>query len=114
MLRILAAKLSEKLPGLDLQIVGQRSRKSVCLFELNSRFTRRIDLEYDVAESLEVRIHRSVERNLGVRHREAPHMRIVITALDRADVVGARPAGVGESDEANIHVATGRARRSAG
>src|SRR4051812_36496448 len=105
MLWILPAELGEVLAEFQLQIGRQRCRKRVCLFQLDPRITGGIDFEDDVAESLEVRIDRSVQRNLGVGNRKSPNFGVVVPTLDRSDVGLGRPASVCQRDKANVHVA---------
>src|SRR4051812_18131981 len=104
MLRILPAEVGKKLAELELQVVRQRLRDAVCLFELDFGLALIIQLEYDVAEPLEVRIHIAVERDLGVRQRETTDLGVVITELQRGNVLRGRPAGIRQRYESDVHV----------
>jgi len=86
-LRILTAEFGEELPELDLEVGRQGRRQSVGFLELDTSVPGGVDLEDDVAEPLEVRVHVSVEGNLRVRHGEAVDLRIMISPFDRTDVV---------------------------
>ena len=60
-LRVLTSELGEELPELDLEIRRQRCREPIGLLQLDPSVARRIDLEHDIAEPLEVGIDVPVE-----------------------------------------------------
>src|SRR5207247_8688848 len=108
-LRILPAEFGEELPELDLQIGRQGRRQPVSFLELDPGLAGGVDLENNVAEPLEVGVHVPVEGNLGVRHRETIDLRIMISPLDRTDVMRGRPTTIRQCYEDDVHV---RARRA--
>src|SRR6266513_407952 len=106
-LRILPPEFGEELSELDLQIGWKGCRQPVSFLELNASLAGGVDLENDVAEALEVRVHVPVEGNLRVRHGEAVDLRIMVAPFDRTDVVRGRPTAIRQCDEADIHVGAG-------
>src|SRR5580765_2943740 len=100
MLRILAPELGEKLSELQLQICRQRRRERVRFLELNTGLSVRLNFEDNVAESLEVGIDGTVQRDLGIGNGESVDLRIVVTALDGTDVLGSRQPGIRQCHEA--------------
>src|SRR5438876_8346549 len=63
-----------------------------------------VQLENDVRESFEVRVHRAVERELDVARVESSLLRIVVADLD---VIEVACAGIGEREQAvegDVHV----------
>ena len=99
----------EKLPGLDLEVCGQRGGQDVRFLQLEGGFARVVDLVHDVDEPLEVRIDGAVERQLFVRYGEAAHVGVVVAALERTDVRFARPAEIHQPAEPDVHVGGGSA-----
>jgi hypothetical protein len=96
---------------LSCQIVGQRRGQDIRLFQLEHALALCVQLVHDVDEPFEVRVDRTVERDLLVRNREPAHQRVVITGLQRSDVALGRPAEVRETTEADVQVLAGRAQR---
>src|SRR6202521_1809666 len=101
---VLATELREELSDLQLQIGGQRSSQYIGLLQLDARSASLVEFVDDVAESLEVRIDRSIKRELHIGNGEAVHMGIVVTDLNRADIGLGGPPRIRQGDKPDIHV----------
>src|SRR6266496_2239837 len=66
MLRVLPAEIGEELAGLELEIRRQGHRLQIRFLEFDLGALILFQFEYDVGESLEVRIHCAVQGNLRV------------------------------------------------
>src|SRR5216117_893429 len=102
--RVQATKGREELPRFQLQIERQASRLHECFLYFDLGFVVVVQLENDVRESFEVRVHRAVERELDVTRIETALLRIVVADLD---VIEVACAGIGEREqavEADVHV----------
>src|SRR6266550_9067930 len=107
---VLTTKFGEELTDLELQIGRQRGGQHVGLLQLDTGVAVLIEFIDDVAEPLEVRIYRSVERELDIRNGKAVHVRVVIADLYCTDIGLAGPSCIRQSDKADIHVTTGGPR----
>ena len=109
MLVVLPTELSEKLTGLDLQIVRQRGGEDEHLLELDAGISLAVELVDDVGEALEVGVHGAVECEFGIGNAETAHFRIVVAHLERGHLRFTRPSEIRQSDEAHVHIRAGRA-----
>ena len=110
MLRVLPAELTEELSAAQLQVAGQLGCEEVHLFELDPGFAGRVDLVNQVGEAPEIRVYRSVERELRIRYGEPAHPRVVIAELQGGDVGLGGPAEIGQAIEPDVHVGPAGAR----
>src|SRR5205823_14737497 len=84
MLGVLAAKVGKELSRLDLEVSRQGYRLKIGFFEFDLGLVVRIQLEDDVAERFEVRIHRAIKCDLGIAQRETAFDGIVVAKLQKS------------------------------
>jgi hypothetical protein len=112
MLRVLAPELGEELPTLELQVLREGSGEEIHLLQLHTALARLIELVGDVDETLEVRVHGTVEREFRVRYRKAANGGIMVATLQRTDIGFRGPPEVRQSAEAHVHVGAAGSWRS--
>src|SRR5207244_1918462 len=93
MRRVQPAEGGEELPGFQLQVERKASRLHECFFDFDVGLVVVVQLENDVCETLEVRIHRTVKRQLNVTRIETALLRIVVADFD---VIEVACAGISE------------------
>ena len=86
MLRVDASERREELPALELQTPRQRRRLHERLLGLDLSFVLVAELEDDVHERFEIRVHRAVERDLEVARVEAALLRVVVADFDPVEM----------------------------
>src|SRR5438067_12913169 len=86
MRRIQSAERGEELSAFQLEVKRQAGRLHECFFDFHFRLIVVIQLENDVRKTFEVRIDRTVKRQLGVTRVEAALLRIVIANLDVMEI----------------------------
>ena len=94
----------------QLQIEWQVRRLHECFFDFDLGFIVVVQFENNIGEAFEVRINRSVERELDVAGVESALLRIMITYFN---VIKIGRAGISEREQAvegNIHVIFAAAR----
>src|SRR5438876_2010816 len=104
MCRIQSTERSEELPAFQLQVEWQASRLHECFLYFDLGFVVVVQLENDVRESFEVRVHRAVERQLDVARIEAALLRVVIANLDVIKIARAGVSECKQTVERNVHV----------
>ena len=110
MLRIDAAERREELPALDLQIPRQRGRLHERLLHLQRGLVGVIELEDDVREPLEIRVHRAVERQLRIARVEAALLRIVVADFEPIEMLLGRDRSREHPVEGDVQVILPAAR----
>ena len=108
--RIEPAERRKELPAFQLQIEWQARRLHECFFDFDLGFIVVIQFENNIGEPFEVRVDRSVERELDVARVETTLLRIVIAYFD---VVEIGRAGISEREQAverDVHVIFAAAR----
>ena len=80
-LRILPAKIGEELSCLELKVSWQGGRLQIGFLELDLRFVVLVQLENDIPETFEIRVHSAVHGNFSIAQREAAFNWIVIAQL---------------------------------
>jgi len=78
---VLAPKLSEKLPCLDLQVAGQRRCQQIRLFQAHVSMAIGFEPKTDVAETAEIRVHRAIQGDFRALHGKAASRGIVVSQL---------------------------------
>src|SRR5881394_3672937 len=97
--RIEPAERRKELSAFQLQIEWQARRLHECFFNFDLGFIVVIQFENNIGEPFEVRVDRSVERELDVARVETTLLRIVIAYFD---VVEIGPAGVATTDSSVV------------
>ena len=93
--RVDPSKRSEELAGLKLKIERQTGRLQESFFNFDFRFVIVVEFENDVGKAFEVRIDRTVERELGVSRVESTLLWVVVADFDVIEIARAR-AGEGK------------------
>ena len=80
-LRVLPAEVGKELAGLDLQVERQRHALQVGFLQLHRGLVVLIELEGDIGEPFEIRVHCPIEHNFGVDERETASVGVMIPEL---------------------------------
>src|SRR6266436_7241495 len=80
------AERGEELSGIQLKIEREAGCLQERFFNLDIGVVVVIEFENDVGESFEVRIHRTVERELDVPRIESALLRIVVSPFDVTEI----------------------------
>src|SRR6266481_5199164 len=97
MRRVQPTKGGKELSAFQLQVERQTGRLHKCFFHFDIGLVVVVQLENDVGETFEVRINRTVKRQLYVASIKAALLRIVITYFD---VIKILRAGISECKQA--------------
>src|SRR5438046_1318664 len=104
MRRIQSTERGKELPGFQLQVERKASRLHERFLDFDVGFVVVVQFENDVCEPFEVRIDRTVKRQLGVARVEAALLRIVVADLDVIEVARTGISERKQAVEGNIHV----------
>src|SRR5438046_4729763 len=104
MCRVQSTERSEELPAFQLQVEWQASRLHECFLYFDLGFVVVVQLENDVRESFEVRVHRPVERELNVARVESALLWIVIAHFDVIEIARAGISQRKQAGEGWAHV----------
>jgi len=83
------AECGEKLPGFHLEIEWQAGGLQECFLYLDFGFVVVIQLENDIREALEIRVHRAIECKFEIAGVKSALLRVVVPHLDMIKVARA-------------------------